>query len=278
MTDRRLLISLCLGQWEANTVLLVDTREATAAVVDPGQGAADLLPAVLAELHVDLETILLTHGHLDHLWAAPDLARATGAQVRLHPADRWLWDQPAAAFGAPAATLADVGMQWDTTSVDPAPLDDGQRLTVAGIDIEVLHTPGHTPGHVAFLAATTSVAQGIMVGRRIDGLAPSMVAAEVSAEVDMAPPSAATPPNGAALASVRLEIGPETLLSGDLLFAGSIGRTDLARGSTPDMMHSLAKIIDRCDDDVVVVPGHGPATTVGHERRHNPYLGEVTRR
>ena len=69
--------------------------------------------------------------------------------------------------------------------------------------------------------------------------------------------------------------GPETCLSGDVLFAGSIGRTDLPGGSTAAMLRSLRDKILPLDDATVVLPGHGPATTIGRERRTNPYLLEV---
>ncbi len=69
------------------------------------------------------------------------------------------------------------------------------------------------------------------------------------------------------------ETGDEPLLfSGDLLFAGSVGRTDLRGGSTAALLDSLARVVLPMDDATVVLPGHGPATTVGHERRTNPYL------
>ena len=67
----------------------------------------------------------------------------------------------------------------------------------------------------------------------------------------------------------------ELCLSGDVLFAGSIGRTDLPGGSMPEMIKSLRDKILTLDDETVVLPGHGPTTTIGRERRSNPYLLEV---
>ena len=113
---------------------------------------------------------------------------------------------------------------------DVVNLVDGQTLTIAGLDLRVLHAPGHTQGSVMF----------------------------VLPEV---------PENGfAADAGVR-----STVLSGDVLFAGSIGRTDLA-GDGAAMNRSLRDVVLPLADDVLVLPGHGPATTMERERATNPYL------
>ena len=122
-----------------------------------------------------------------------------------------------------------------TAPDDVAELPDGGPITVAGLEIIVDHAPGHTPGSVLF---------------RLPGDA---VVAEM-----------------VGLASIT-----EVCLSGDVLFAGSIGRTDLPGGSTPTMMVSLREKILPLDDATLVLPGHGPATTIGRERATNPYLAEV---
>jgi glyoxylase-like metal-dependent hydrolase (beta-lactamase superfamily II) len=70
---------------------------------------------------------------------------------------------------------------------------------------------------------------------------------------------------------------PSVLFSGDLLFAGSVGRTDLPGGSTDELYESLARVCLPLDDSTVVLSGHGPQTTIGRERAANPYLGEAAR-
>ena len=65
---------------------------------------------------------------------------------------------------------------------------------------------------------------------------------------------------------------PDVLLSGDTLFAGSVGRTDLPGGSTPQLLDSIARELLSQPDDAVVLPGHGPTTTIGAERAGNPFL------
>ncbi|MEX0593076.1 MAG: MBL fold metallo-hydrolase [Nitriliruptoraceae bacterium] len=277
-TDERSILSLCFGQWEANAVVLIDRARATAAVVDPGQGADDVLPPLLAALGVELEAVLLTHGHLDHLWAAPALARMTDAEVLLHPADRWLWDAPAAAFGAPPSALAAYGLHWETAGVEPKAIDHRQRLMVAGFDIETVHTPGHTPGHVIYLASGIADIPVGVVDVRVDTLPTSTATMHVLAAVDEA--GAGDEDGGASGigAGVHRSVASEELMvSGDLLFAGSIGRTDLAQGSFEDIMESVAHVMHRCDDAMLVIPGHGPLTTVGNERRTNPYVAQALR-
>lgn len=212
-----------LGLWEANCYLLGDAEAGTCVVVDPGQDGA---PAVLDRLHARdarCEAILLTHGHLDHVWAVPELAARLDVPVFLHPDDRWLWDDPAAAFGGGMAdTLRQLGLDWDPPSDRLEDLRAGQRLTLAGMRFEVRHTPGHTPGSCVFLLG---------------------------------------------------DVGADpVLLSGDLLFAGSVGRTDFPRGSSAQQEASLAREVLVLPDETHVAPGHGPATTVGAERVANPFL------
>ena len=232
-----LLDATPLGAWATNCLILGDRSRGEAVVIDPGQGAEEAVPDLLARVGLRPVAILLTHGHLDHLWSAPALARRYVVPVHLHPDDRWLWDAPHAAFGPQGRALAaSFGLtDWDPSAVEVRPLADGQRLEVAGVGLLVQHTPGHTPGHVTFVT---------------DDLVGAPIALE-----------------GHALSATG-----GVLVSGDLLFAGSIGRTDLAGGDGPAMMASLAAVMAGLPDETLVVPGHGPATTIGEERRSNPFL------
>jgi hydroxyacylglutathione hydrolase len=226
-----------LGVWATNCVVLGDRSTGRAVVVDPGQRGEEAVPVLLERVGLTAAAILLTHAHLDHLWAAPSLARTLGVPVHLHPDDAWLWRRPEEAFGPQGAQLA-AGFgftEWDVDGIDLRPLADGQRLEIAGLRIDVHHTPGHTPGHVVF---TTDDLAG---------------------------------------APMRLDERPlcapgTVMLSGDLLFAGSIGRTDLAGGDPAAMTRSLAATMAGCTDETLVVPGHGDATTIGEERATNPFL------
>lgn len=212
-----------LGLWEANCYLLGDAETGTCVVVDPGQDGAAAVRERLHARDVECEAILLTHGHLDHVWSVPELASQLDVPVFLHPDDRWLWDDPVAAFGGGVAdALRQFGLDWDPPTERLEDLRGGQRLTLAGMRFEVRHTPGHTPGSCVFLLA---------------------------------------------------DAGPDpVLLSGDLLFAGSVGRTDFPRGSAEQQDASLAREILVLPDETHVAPGHGPATTVGTERVANLFL------
>ena len=223
-----------------------DRAAGTCAIIDPGEFGAEQVPTVLDRLELRCEAILLTHGHLDHVWAVPDLARSLDVPVHLHPQDRWLWDVPAAGFGVPPAQ-ADLllrqqfGLTWDPPSERLVDLADHQRLTVAGVEYTVRHTPGHTPGHVTFL------------GHGLDG-APVQFAMGTADEAD-----------------------GEVLFSGDLIFAGSVGRTDFPRGSSDELMRSIVDTVVPLEDQTLILSGHGPDTTVGRERATNPFVDMALR-
>lgn len=227
-SSERFIEGFALGMWQANCYVLGDRTLGTAVVVDPGQDAAPLLRERLAANAVRCEALLLTHGHLDHVWSVPELATELDVPVFLHPADRWLWDDPAAAFGnlPPGALREQFGLAWDPPTQRLADLADGMTLTFAGLRIEARHTPGHTPGSSVFLLRRTVTDEPV-------------------------------------------------LLSGDLVFAGSVGRTDFPRGSWEEQMASIARVVLPLDDATRVLSGHGPETTVGAERRGNPYLQQL---
>lgn len=217
--SERFLDAFVLGAWQANCYVLGDLARGTCVVVDPGQGGREPILGCLAERGVTCEAILLTHGHLDHLWTAPDLAAALDVPVLLHPDDHYLWRDPAAAFGTlpPGALQQQFGLVWEPDATRLEAVREGQALVLGGQRLVVRHTPGHTPGSSVFL-------------------------------------------------------GEDLLLSGDLVFAGSIGRTDFPRGDHAAELASIARVVLPLDDDVVIHSGHGPATTVGRERRTNPFL------
>lgn len=232
-----LVAARALGRWRTNCVVLGRPSSGRVAVLDPGEGAFEAVPALLAGFGLEAEAIVLSHGHLDHLWSAPALAQLLDVPVHLHPADRWLWDDPGAGFGGRLESIADeLGIaDWPTAGVDRRDLVDGQRLMLAGLALDVHHTPGHTPGHVTL---TTSLPEATVV--ELDG--------------------------------ETIEQTGALLCSGDLLFAGSVGRTDLPGGDATAMTASLASTLDRHADATLVLPGHGPLTTIGRERSRNPHL------
>ena len=189
-----------------------------AALIDPG-GEAERLLAEVARRDLTLQSILLTHGHLDHVGAAVELRDALGIPVIGPQREEQFWldllPQQAELFGFPPA-VAFTPDQW---------LEDGDRVEVGSVRFEVLHCPGHTPGHVVFFQ-------------------------------------------------------PEARLAfvGDVLFKGSIGRTDFPRGSHAALVSVIRNKLFPLGDDVRFFPGHGPGGTLGEERRNNPFVGEATRR
>ena len=222
----RVIDRLVLGLWQANCFVIGDRETGRAVVVDPGQDGADAVVDQLTASELTCEAVLLTHGHLDHLWSAPEVAERLDVPVLLHPDDRWLWENPAAGFGAAPETLqAQFGLVWAPPAERLEDIKDGQRLPFAGIGLEVRHTPGHTPGSCVFV-------------------------------VDDDDP---------------------LLLSGDLLFAGSVGRTDLPRGSWAQQMESLRRVVLPLPGETTVHAGHGPDTTVATELASNPFLRKVGR-
>ncbi|TVR34698.1 MAG: MBL fold metallo-hydrolase [Nitriliruptor sp.] len=242
MTDR-FVLGAPLGRWQTNCYLIGDHDRGSGVVIDPGEHGETQVPTMLEQAQVTCEAILLTHGHLDHLWAVPSLARSLDVPVFLHADDRWLWDDPAAAFGAPPELLAaEFGIEWDPPTDHLEAVADHQTVAFAGIDFQVRHNPGHTPGHVTYL------------GRQLAGV-----------------------PIGFAMGAAD-EATQDVLFAGDLIFAGSIGRTDFPRGSMEDMYTSLVDTVLALEDDTLILTGHGPDTTVGRERATNPFLHEAASR
>lgn len=237
------VLGVPLGRWQTNCYVIGDREAGTAVVVDPGEHGGRAVPQLLERAGVRCEAILLTHGHLDHIWGVPELARGFDVPVMMHGDDRWIWDDPGAAFGVGMDVLIEqLGLEgWEPPTDHLEEVADGQSLPVSGVTFDVRHNPGHTPGHVTYLARNLS-----------------------RAPVDFE------------LGSVDAASG-EVLFSGDLLFAGSVGRSDFPRGSAKDLLVSLAETVLPLEDDTLVLSGHGPDTTVGAERAANPFLQEALR-
>jgi len=226
------------GSWAANCYVVATGPGAECVVVDPGQDAAAGVAEIVREHRLKPVAVLLTHGHIDHMWSVTPVAGAYDATAWIHPADRHLLADPMAGISSETAAML-LGGRYEFAEPDEvAELSDGQRLELAGLAVTVDHTPGHTEGSVTFR----------------------------------------TPYDGDEVSDV--------MFSGDLLFAGSIGRTDLPGGSHPTMLRTLRHKVLTLPDDVVVLPGHGEQTSIGRERATNPFLldlvdhddaGQVTR-
>jgi glyoxylase-like metal-dependent hydrolase (beta-lactamase superfamily II) len=139
-----------VGLLGCNCSILAAEGSRRAIVVDPG-GEAERIVSLLHRQGLELSDIVITHGHVDHVLAAGELKRMTGAAISLHPDDRFLWD--------------DLAMQGRWMGLElrndlPAPdrdLADGDRIECEKLALEVLHTPGHTPGSLSFRVAGESL-------------------------------------------------------------------------------------------------------------------------
>ena len=184
-------------------------------LIDPGcYGNAERqgLEELLAREGLTPEAILLTHGHFDHIFGVEPLQERYGIPVYMHPAEQVVL--PYSAEMARRLGLDVPGIRFRTTDVA-----DGQVLTLAGMQLEVIATPGHTPGGVCWLERSSGV-----------------------------------------------------LFTGDTLFAGSIGRTDFRFSDYDDEIRSIMERLILLDPAIRIFPGHGPASTIGQERRSNPFL------
>lgn len=212
-----------------NCYVLASEAGAECVVVDPGIGVLDRLDGVLREHRLKPTAVLLTHGHIDHVYSVTPVCGARDVPAYIHGDDRYRLADPISTLDPMLVAMFEQqfgrAAQWAEPD-DVLTLRDGERLTLAGLDLTVDHAPGHTEGSVMFRLPDDS----------------------------------------------RADDNAEMCLSGDVLFAGSIGRTDLPGGDHAAMMRSLADTVVPLRDDTTVFPGHGPATTIGQERRANPYL------
>jgi glyoxylase-like metal-dependent hydrolase (beta-lactamase superfamily II) len=193
-------------------------------VIDPGQNAGSGVAAIVEEHRLKPVAVLLTHGHIDHMWSVTPVAGSYDATAWIHPGDRHLLADPMAGISPETARML-LGSEVSFAEPDEVrELSDGQVLEIAGMTFTVDHTPGHTPGSVTFRSPYPE--EGI----------------------------------------------DQVMFAGDLLFKGSIGRTDLPGGDTAAMMRSLAAKVLTLPDEVVVLPGHGEQTSIGQERATNPFL------
>ena len=182
-------------------------------VIDPGLGAHEAVSQLVQEQGLTVEAVVLTHGHIDHIRDAA----AFGLETFIHPADAFMLLR--------GEGVSEQARQlYDASAMPPidkrTPLEDGQALQVAGVELRVVHAPGHSPGCVMLVA-------------------------------------------------------DDVVFSGDVLFRGSIGRTDLPDSDPEQMRQSLRDPVWDLSDELQVLPGHGPATTVAQERATNPYLRQA---
>jgi glyoxylase-like metal-dependent hydrolase (beta-lactamase superfamily II) len=223
-------------------------------IIDPGQDVEGGINEILAEHRLRPAAVLLTHGHIDHIWSVAPVCGAKGIPAYIHPDDRAMLSDPAK--GLPLGTGQQLFGGLEFTEPDEVKeLADGMTLSLVGLEIIVNHAPGHTEGSVTFRLP----------------LEPPITAQGKSKIAETAGGIAQT--GGPGQAEAGRDGGDGGILfSGDLLFAGSIGRTDLPGGDYRTILRSLARVCLTLPDGTVVLSGHGPQTTIGTERRTNPFL------
>ncbi|KZN62244.1 hypothetical protein N473_19900 [Pseudoalteromonas luteoviolacea CPMOR-1] len=183
-----------------------------AAIVDPG-GDADKIIAAVKEYNLDVDLVLLTHGHLDHVGVSEELAKQFNVDIVGPHIDDTFWleglPMQAQMFGfAPHKPF--FPQRW---------LNEGDIVELGALSLQVRHCPGHTPGHVVFYEPASA-----------------------------------------------------TVLVGDVLFKGSVGRTDFPKGDASQLKHAIETKLFTLDDETRVLSGHGEDTTIGYEKRNNPFM------
>jgi len=198
-----------VGPFAENAYIVRKQGSTRALLVDPGAEAPRLIDAV-STLGLQIEAILVTHTHVDHIGAVAALAQHTGAPVYCPELER-------------EDLATGITLLGEVTPHEPEfVLSGGEQLELADLEISVLFTPGHSPGHLTY-----------------------------------AIPEA------------------QALFSGDVLFHGSVGRTDLPGGDWPTLLTSIAQLIDAYPPQTRVHPGHMSITTLGRERETNPFLSDL---
>lgn len=198
--------------FQQNCSLIWDD-EKNAAIIDPG-GEAEKLIKRIEELELNLKIILLTHGHLDHVGAAPKLKQHFGVQII----------GPNALDGDWFAHLPEQSRRFGLFEIDAFQPDrwleqEGEVISIGDMNFEVLHLPGHSAGHIGFIEHQKRIS-----------------------------------------------------FTGDVLFRQSVGRTDLPGGDHQQLIKTIQEKLYPLGDDMIIVAGHGPYTTIGQEKKDNPFL------
>lgn len=211
------IMGFAAGPYQTNCYIW--SHEGVCVIVDPGMHAHDRVVDAVTEHGLEVESIMLTHGHIDHTRDAGSLAKQFQVPVYIHPSDEFMLADGA---GVSEATQ----LLFDAANMEPIThlrhFGHGEPVSLAGVSFSVRHAPGHSPGSVLLVSDEANVC-----------------------------------------------------FAGDVLFKGSIGRTDLPQSSHADMLVSLKEQVLTLQDSLNVLPGHGDVTTIRAERTANPFLQQL---
>jgi len=203
-----ILKKVVVGPLAANCYIVGSESNKEGMIIDPGDEAEVILKNV-KDLGLDIKSIVLTHGHIDHIGAVKEVKEATGAEVAIHADDAQALQEN--------SVSAMFGLSYPTPLPTDRLLKGGDSIDIGDLHFLVVHTPGHSPGGICL-------------------------------------------------------VGEGMVFSGDTLFNYGIGRYDLPGGSYNQLMNSIHTKLTVLPDNTIVYPGHGPDTTIGTERRGNPFL------
>ena len=209
MDDKLIITRLVVGSLSANCFIVGEEAGAEGMVIDPGGNGEEILRAIDAS-RLDIKTIVLTHGHSDHIAALYDIQDKTGAEVAIHVAD-------ADFLEGRGSFSSQFGISYKTPHPPDRLLHEGDEIVIGNTHYKVIHTPGHTPGCICLLTE----------GK---------------------------------------------VFTGDTLFRRGIGTTLMPGSNRSQLINSIQTRLMALPDDTIIYPGHGRETTIGAERRDNPYV------
>ena len=245
-----LVLTVVAPVFGTNCLVVAASPGAPCVIVDAGAGVAERVCAAIEANQLRPQAVVATHGHVDHTWDAAALCAEYEVPFLIHSADAYRIDEPFKTLSGITDGLIDTLASFGFAAQDyrrPSQIlkfeaaQEAARLPVAGLEIALLHAPGHTQGSTILL---------------LDG------SPDAASELPSRAPGAGRDTPSA------------IALTGDVLFAGGIGRVDLPGGDEREMVQTLGSRLAAINDDTLVVPGHGPSSTMRHERAYNPYLAQ----